>query len=347
MNNMLDKSIMSYLPNCRVFSTVKQEDDEAAWLAARSRGIGGSDVGAICGVSPFTSARQIYLHKTGQYDESLQTSDAAKERMHFGHMLEPIVADEYARRELEGTNLKLVDIDATLQHKDYPWALANVDRLIVEVIQQDDGSEALKPVGILECKTTSEYMNDEWESGEILMSYIYQLNWYLWILGLEKGVFACLVGGNKFYSYEIFRNDELLNNTIIPAAKSFWFDNVLALKEPELQRTDTEFANDTYSGVVKNSEIVFEDDTANELAETVFNCKAKIKELTNVMEEAQNRLKDRLKENEIGYCRDYTVKWSPRCQSRVDTELLKTKFPEVYEQVKKKIEFRVMTVKGV
>ncbi len=347
MNNMLDKSIMSYLPNCRVFSTVKQEDDEAAWLAARSRGIGGSDVGAICGVSPFTSARQIYLHKTGQYDESLQTSDAAKERMHFGHMLEPIVADEYARRELEGTNLKLVDIDATLQHKDYPWALANVDRLIVEVITQEDGSEVLKPVGILECKTTSEYMNDEWESGEILMSYIYQLNWYLWILGLEKGVFACLVGGNKFYSYEVFRNDELLNNTIIPAAKSFWFDNVLALKEPELQRTDTEFANDTYSSVVKNSEIVFDDDTTNELAETVFNCKAKIKELTNVMEEAQNRLKDRLKENEIGYCRDYTVKWSPRCQSRVDTDKLKTMYPEIYAACQKKIEFRVMTVKGV
>ena len=347
MNNMLDKSIMSYLPNCRVFSTVKQEDDEAAWLAARSRGIGGSDVGAICGVSPFTSARQIYLHKTGQYDESLQTSDAAKERMHFGHMLEPIVADEYARRELEGTNLRLVDIDATLQHKDYPWALANVDRLIVEGIPQEDGSEVLKPVGILECKTTSEYMNDEWESGEILMSYIYQLNWYLWILGLEKGVFACLVGGNKFYSYEVFRNDELLNNTIIPAAKSFWFDNVLALKEPELQRTDTEFANDTYSSVVKNSEIVLDDDTTNELAETVFNCKAKIKELTNVMEEAQNRLKDRLKENEIGYCRDYTVKWSPRCQSRVDTDKLKTMYPEIYAACQKKIEFRVMTVKGV
>lgn len=343
---MLDNSIMSYLTNCKVFSTVKQEEDEAAWLAARTNGIGGSDVGAICGVSPFTSARQIYLRKTGQYDESTQQSEASKERMHFGHMLEPIVADEYARRELAGTNYKLVDIDATMQHKDFPWALANIDRLIVEVIPQEDGTEILKPIGILECKTTSEYMNDEWESGEILMSYIYQLNWYLWILGLEKGVFACLVGGNKFYSYEVFRNDELLNETIIPAAKSFWFDNVLALKEPEMQSTDTEFANGIYSSVVKNSEIVFEDDTANELAETVFNCKAKIKELTSIMEEAQNRLKDRLKDNEIGYCRDYTIKWSPRSQTRVDTTKLKTEFPQVYEQCKTKSEFRVMTVKG-
>lgn len=327
--------ILKYLPNCTVFSTVKQEDDEEAWLKARTRGIGGSDVGAICGVSPFTSARQIYLNKTGQFQDSLQPNDAAKERMHFGHMLEPIVADEYAQR----TGNKIVSVNATLVHKDYPWALANVDRLIVD----DDG----RPIGILECKTTSEYMNDEWESGDILMSYIYQLNWYLWILGLEKGAFACLVGGNKFYYYDVFRNDELLENTIIPAAKSFWYDNVLALKEPELQATDTEFANNKYSTVVKNSEITLTDDETNELARTVFDCKTKIKELEKIMAEAQNRIKDRLQDNEIGYTQDYTIKWSPRSQKRVDTDKLKSEFPEVYAQVLKTIEFRAMTVKGV
>ena len=327
--------ILKYLPNCTVFSTVKQEDDEEAWLKARTRGIGGSDVGAICGVSPFTSARQIYLNKTGQFQDSLQPNDAAKERMHFGHMLEPIVADEYAQR----TGNKIVSVNATLVHKDYPWALANVDRLIVD----NDG----RPIGILECKTTSEYMNDEWESGDILMSYIYQLNWYLWILGLEKGAFACLVGGNKFYCYDVFRNDELLENTIIPAAKSFWYDNVLALKEPELQATDTEFANNKYSTVVKNSEITLTDDDANELARTVFDCKTKIKELEKIMTEAQNRIKDRMQDNEIGYTQDYTIKWSPRSQKRVDTDKLKSEFPEVYAQVLKTIEFRAMTVKGV
>lgn len=340
---MISKELLGHLHSCNVFSTVRQEDDEEAWLKARTNGIGGSDIGAICGVSPFTSARQIYLKKTGQYDDSESVSDASRERMHFGHMLEPIVADEYARRELEGTNLKLVDIDATLQHKEFTWALANIDRLIVEV--QEDGSE--KPVGILECKTTSEYMNDEWESGEILESYIYQLNWYLWILGLERGVFACLVGGNKFYSYDVYRNDELLNETMIPAAQNFWNNNVLALNEPEMQTNDTDFANDLYKDVVKDSEIVLEDDESNNLAETVFNCKAKIKELEGIMEEAKNRLKDRLKETEIGYCRDYTVKWSPRKQTRVDTDKLKKDFPEVYNECKKQLAYRVMTVKGV
>ena len=327
--------VLKYLTNCKVHSTATQEDDEDAWLKARTRGIGGSDIGAICGVSPFTSARQIYLNKTGQFPDAVQPGSAAIERMHFGHMLEPVVADEYALR----TGCKLVSINASLQHKDYPWAVANIDRLIVD----DEG----KPVGVLECKTTSEYNNDEWDSGEILMSYVYQLNWYLWILDLPKGAFACLVGGNKFYSYEVFRNDDLIRDTLIPAAKSFWFDNVLALKEPEMQSTDTEFANAVYSSVVKNSETVLEGDVYNDLAASVFDCKVKIKELTKIMEESQNRLKDALKDTEIGYTTDYTIKWSPRVQTRVDQDKLKTEFPEVYSQVLKKVEFRAMSIKGV
>lgn len=326
--------VLRYLTNCKVYSTVAQNEDEEAWLKARTRGIGGSDIGAICGVSPFTSARQIYLSKTGQFPDSMKPNEAAQERMHFGHMLEPIVAAEYARR----TGANLVSINATLQHKDFEWALANVDRLIVDA----DG----KPIGILECKTTSEYNNEEWDNGELLMSYIYQLNWYMWILDIKQGAFACLVGGNKFYHYDVFRNDELLNDVIIPAAKSFWYDNVLALKEPEMQHTDTEFANGIYSSVVKNSEITMADDVANDLARTVFECKAQIKELTKTMEEAQNRIKDRLKDVEIGYTRDFIIKWSPRSQTRVDTDKLKSCFPEIYNQVLKKIEFRAMYVKG-
>lgn len=332
---MLTKAILEALPNCQVVSTVSQQENEKEWLAVRTKGIGGSDVGAICGVSPFSSARQVYFNKTGQFEEALKPGAAAQERMHFGHLLEPIVADEFAKR----TGKKLVEAEATFAHKDFPWMRANVDRLIVD----DNGV----PYGILECKTTSEYNNEEWENGDILMSYVYQLNWYLHILDLKYGAFACLVGGNKFYHYEVFRNDELIRDTILPTVTDFWHNNVLALKEPELQATDTEFANITYAEVEKNSEITLTGDTENDLARTVFECKRQIKELEATLAEAQNRLKDRLQDHEIGYCRDFTVKWSPRSQTRVDTTMLKTDFPEVYEKCKKQTSFRVMTVKGL
>lgn len=331
---MISQDIVKQLTNCRVFSTVSQDEDEEGWLKARTHGLGGSDVGAICGVSPFSSAKQVYFSKTGQYEDSFKPNEAAKERMHFGHMLEPVVADEYVRR----TGNKVVDIQCTLQHNEHPWALANVDRLILN----EDGT--IK--GILECKTTSEYMNDEWDSGEILESYIYQLNWYLWILGLEYGAFACLVGGNKFYTYEVYRNDELLNDTIVPTVKNFWFNNVLKLVEPEMQATDTDVAKELYGDCVKGSEVIFEDEVTDDLVTTIQDCKAKIKELKKIQEEAENRIKDRMKEKEIAQTRNYTVKWSPQTQRRIDSEVLKVNYPDIYDKVCKTINFRVMRIKG-
>lgn len=327
-------SIYKHLPNCRVWSTVRQEEDEQAWRAARNRGIGGSDIGAICGVSPFSSARKVYFSKTGQYQDALEPGSDVKERWHWGHKLEPVVADEYAQR----TGNKIVVSPATMVHTKYPWALANIDRFIVD----DDGH----PVGILECKTTSEYMNEEWESGEILLSYIYQLNWYLWITGLERGAFACLVGGNKFYHYDVYRDDELLETVLIPTAEKFWHENVLKMVEPELQGSDTELVKSLFSDVVKGSEITLIDDVSNDLLATIVDCKARIKELEKVKEEAENRIKDRMKEHEIGFTKDYVVKWSPRSQTRVDTDELKNVFPDVYKKCQKVITFRVMTVKG-
>jgi len=328
--------VLKYLTNCNILSTVSQEEDEKEWLANRTKGIGGSDVGAICGVNKYSSARLVYLKKTGQYQDSEdEFSDAALERMHFGRLLEPIVANEYVRR----TGNKVVVSPATLTHKDYPWAIANVDRFIVD----DKGV----PYGILECKTASEYMDEAWSEGDVPLSYLYQLNWYLWVTGLEYGVIACLVGGNKFYYYEVWRNDELLRDEILPKVDRFWNYHVKNLIEPELTGTDvdSEYVANENSEVIKGSEIVLEDETMNELAATVKECRAKIKELEATEKEAANRLKDALKNNEIGYTKDYIIKWSPRSQSRIDSTKLKEKYPEVYADCVKQINFRVFTVK--
>lgn len=327
--------VLKYLTNCNILSTVTQEEDEKEWLATRTRGIGGSDVGAICGVNKWSSARLIYLKKTGQYQDSEEEfSDAAIERMRFGHLLEPVVANEYSRR----TGNKVVVSPATLTHKDHPWAIANVDRIIV------DGEG--KPIGILECKTAGEFMDDDWSEGEVPISYLYQLNWYLWVTGLKYGAIACLVGGNKFYHYEVWRNDELLSE-VVPTIDKFWNHHVKNLIEPDLSGTDadTEYVSKENADVVKGSEIVLDDDVLNELASTVKDCKYKIKELKAIEDEAANRLKDALNKNEIGYTQDHVVKWSPRSQNRVDNVKLKENYPEVYKDCLKQITFRAFSVK--
>lgn len=324
------------LKTCKVLSTVQQSEDEEEWLKARTKGIGGSDVGSICGVNTYSSARLVYFKKTGQFEESTGNfSDTSKERMHFGHMLEPVVADEFARR----TGKRIAVSPATLCSAEYPWAIANVDRFILD----DEG----KPYGILECKTAGEFMKDDWAEADLPISYLYQLNWYMWVCGLKYGALACLVGGNKFYYYEIFFNEELFNTEIFPAVDKFWNYNVKNLIAPEITGSDadTEFVNKINSDVIKNSEKMLEGDVLNELAATIKDGKLKIKELEKIVESATNRIKDELGTTEIGYTADHTIKWSARSQTRVDTDALKANFPEVYEQCKKTITFRAFSVK--
>ena len=325
--------ILNYLTNCKVLSTVTQEQDEEQWLKNRMQGIGGSDIGAICGVNKYMSPRLLYLIKTGQYE--MPISKESKERMYWGRIHEPIIANEFAKR----TNKIIQESPATLQHKDYPWAIANVDRFIVD--------EQGRPYGVLECKTADWRLNKDWEEGEIPRSYIYQIMWYLWITGLEYGAFAALIGGNKFYYYEVFRDDELLNNEIIPKADKFWNYHIKNMIEPELtgMEVDSNLVKEKYKDVVKNSEISLYTDEANELANFVFEKKKQLKQLEKEIEEASNKLKEMLKDKEIGYTVDRIIKWSPVTQTRIDTDKLRLEYPEVYEKVKKTITFRTFTVK--
>lgn len=331
------EKFLSFFTNCKVLSTVSQDEDEAQWLANRSKGIGGSDIGTICGVNKYSSARLLYFKKTGQYQDSeaFQFSEASLERMGWGHKLEPIVADEFMAR----TGKKVVICPATLQHKDYEWALANTDRIIVD--------ENDVPYGILEVKTADARLLKDWEEGDIPMSYIYQLQWYLWILDLKYGAFAALVGGNKFVMIEVTRNDDLILNEMLPAADKFWNHNVKNLVEPELsgESADGDFLKELYGDVEKGSEIALNEDDDNDLASFIVETKAKIKQLEKEVSEATYKLQNKMKTKEIGYTEDHIIKWSPRQQNRVDTDLLKTQYPEIFDKCRKTIRFRVFTVK--
>jgi predicted phage-related endonuclease len=65
------------------------------WLEARRNGIGGSDAAAICGLDPCRSAFELLLDKT----RVVVDDDRAGEAAQWGRLLEPVIADEVARRE--------------------------------------------------------------------------------------------------------------------------------------------------------------------------------------------------------------------------------------------------------
>lgn len=327
-------SVLDSLTNCKVLSTVSQIEDYEGWKAARRLGVGGSEVGAIMGVNSYATPRTVYLRKTGQYDEDFD--DAAKERMEWGHLLEPIVAFKYTQQ----SGNRVVESPATLVHKDHPWAIANVDRFIVD--------EHGVPFGILECKCTDARNASDWLEGEPPVSYLYQLQWYMWITGMKFGALACLIGGNRFVYYELYINEDLLMQTI-PAVDHFWNYHVKNLIEPPLTgiEADSELVSKMFPAekALKGSEKVLENPEYAELADLHVELKAQAKALGKQIDEIANRLTEQLGTTEIGYAGDRVIKWSPQSQDRVDTDKLKTQYPEVYHNVTRQINFRKLSVK--
>ena len=129
------------------------EDD---WLGYRRQGIGGSDVAAVMGVSPFATLRDLYNDKCGIQDV-IQTEDnwVAKE---VGHRLEDLVAKIFAFK----TGYKVFAVRKLFRHPLYSFMQANVDFFV----ELPDGNTA-----ILECKTTNYNSKEKWNDGAVPTNY--------------------------------------------------------------------------------------------------------------------------------------------------------------------------------
>lgn len=308
----LDEHVLS---NAKVHSTVTKEENEAGWLRARKSGIGGSDIGAICGINPYTSARQIYLDKTDQMPEELATK--MNERMHFGNVLEPVVASEYARRS---GNL-IYNIPITFSSLELPIAHANCDRFI--------WSETMGP-GVLECKTADKYTEGHWKDGPLPLSYMYQLQWYIYVTGLQWGNLSCLVGGNTFYSYDFPRDDALIAE-MVEAAKQFWFTNVQGLVEPML--SSSQFDTDLVKSKKVNDEevTIFDSKDLDDLADEYIRVSEEFKTVKAYQELLKNRIKETMGTAAYGITALHGFKQTVCEMQRVDPAVLLEISPKLYE----------------
>lgn len=184
-----------------------------AWLEVRKQGLGGSDVAAIAVLIKWKSQVQVFLEKT----QAIQQEDVQSEAAYFGNVLEEVAAQEFAKR----TGLKIQQRNAILQHRGYPWMLANVDRLIVG-----------ERIG-LECKASSEYLKKEWEGEKIPDAYLLQCQHYMAVTGYEAWWIAVLIGGNKFVYKKIERDDDIIRY-LINMERDFWLNHVEKGEPPML-----------------------------------------------------------------------------------------------------------------
>ena len=192
-------------PALRLVDTRKIE--RADWLEVRKTGIGGSDSAAAVGLSPYKSQLELWMEKTGR-DADLPKPDPTDTThpTYWGTLLEPIVAAAYTQQ----TGNRVRKVNAVLQHPQFPFMLANLDREVIGTPQ----------VQILECKTAGEFGAKLWQDG--VPEYVQlQVQHQLAVTGKRAAHVAVLLCGQRLEVHRIERDDDLVSR-LITLEENFW-----------------------------------------------------------------------------------------------------------------------------
>lgn len=301
--------------------------DKLQWLKERQKGIGGSDVVAILGLSRWKTAFQIYLDKTGEITEDTVSS----ENVYFGPALEDLVAREFTNR----TGKRVRRDNKQLSHKNYPFIIANIDRRVI-------GENA-----ILECITASSFSGSEWEEDQVSTSHLLKCQHYLAVTGAEKCYIAVLIDGQKFLWKEILR-DEGLIDMVIQCEKDFWENHVEKRIPPPIDGSEAadKYLKNRYAKVKAGVQVELEADY-KEIIINYLIIKESIKTMEEELKAIENNIKNTLGEADGGTVGNYLVKWKAIVSSRVDRKKLKERYPEVYKEVCKEGISRKFEIKEV
>lgn len=192
-------------------------EERIAFLKARQSGIGGSDIGAIMGVSKWAGPWQVWCDKVYEIDDR----DGDDRSRMTGRLLEEAVG-RYAEQR---TGAALVAGKAAT-HPDHPWRKANPDYMLF-FDHRSDG---------LECKT-AERPGAEWGadgSDQIPKVYELQCRWYMAVTNTDRwycAVFFKRVDEWRLYKLERDAEQEL---AMVTMADDWWARHIVDGEEPDL-----------------------------------------------------------------------------------------------------------------
>ena len=293
------------------------------WLTLRSRGIGGSDCAAACGLSRWKSPLQLFVEKTSKVK-----MEEDNERMEWGRRLEPLIRSTFA----EKSGLSVVECPIMFAFKEYPYMIANVDGIVTE----NNKNKAL-----LEIKTVGEFAASDWDEG-LPMEYYLQIQHYLAVTDLKKAYCAVLIGGNKF-NYQVVERDDDTINTIIALEYDFWNNHVLRGIPPAVSEKDSDILNTLYPK--SNSATAILPAEADEIIKEYLEIKKLEDELKQHKSLVENKLKSILGENESGQsAAGFSVHWKTVNSNKLDTTKLKAEHPEIIDAYSIQSTFRRFSI---
>ena len=324
--------------------TGEMETDE--WLERRRSFIGGSDAGAVMGLSHYGSPLTVYMEKKGM--AQIEENDA----MIRGSIMEPYI------RELTQREFPNIEVEAApfiFQSRENPFMGANVDGFVfVDPEQQkelplspDHITNKCLGLGIHEIKTSQDGYG--FTEDEIPDAYYAQIQHYLSVTGLPWAILTVyIIGKNKIRHYPIMR-DETFIARLIAAEKEFYDNYLEPGVMPAAMGLDSE--EDLITGMFQGGQSTLVlGDAEKRLCADYLEIKASMKELEEKGKAISNDLKALLiqksqpgKEMKISAIAGaFNISWSRYETSRVDTEALKK--AGLYDQYAKKIETGRFTV---
>lgn len=290
------------------------------WLKWRQEGIGGSDIAAIVGVSPWKTSLSVWVDKTGDVDKDDEPSEAAE----WGIRLEHVVVQAFADKHPEWLVMGSPGLCRSL---DYPFMLATPDGMIST---SGDGNADR----ILEIKTTSLRQKEAWSDG-IPDHYMTQACWYCETLGKDTVEFATLIGGQN-YVERTYVHDKALGEMLRIRAEKWWDDHIIEGRrpDPDLDR-DGALLNAIYDAQKGMPKEIGEDSRA--LFAELLDIKRQVAALYQRKEHVENSLKATLGEATEGtYGGETLFSWRPTsARHLVDSDRLKAEYPGVYAAVLK------------
>lgn len=184
------------------------------WLSARASGLGGSEIAAVLGLSPWESRFSLWHKKKG-----LAAPEPDNDAMRRGRLLESVVAEWFAAEHPEYR----VRRTGTWASRVRPWQVATPDRLLSAVAGR----------ALLEIKTATD--TAEWgEPGtdEVPVYYRAQVMWQLDTLGLRRAHVAVLTSGLNFREYVVDWN--LAEAEVLRTAGREFLDTVERDERPDI-----------------------------------------------------------------------------------------------------------------
>ncbi|QKI90336.1 YqaJ viral recombinase family protein [Thiomicrorhabdus xiamenensis] len=290
------------------------------WLKARLKGIGSSDASAAVGLNPYKSQLELWMEKTGRITPE-QPSEVEDSPLLWGTVLEPIVAEHYAKR----TQRKVRRVNAILQHSEHEWMLANLDRDIV-------GDEEVQ---ILECKTAGIHSAKFWENG--VPEYIQlQVQHQLAVTGQFAADVAVLIGGQKLETYRVERDDELIKQ-LIKLEALFWKRVEDDIPPPVDANSSSAQALRLLYPHDNNQTLNLEtDEEANRRFNTLLSVREQLTILSKQEALLKHQLQETIGENSIALFEQGKITWrQSKPSTQLDTKRFKQEEPKLYEKYSK------------